>query len=87
MPQVSIEIRGEDLPAKILRRLGVSPRTVVRLSAEVNPEEDPPLSDDMDLQDFARVMAARMQARGLTMTDIAEDLGMSVDECRNILES
>ena len=87
MPQVSIEIRGEDLPAKMLRRLGVSPRTMVRLSAEVNPEEDPPLSEDMDIQDFARVMAARMQARGLTADGLAESLEMSEEERRNILEA
>jgi hypothetical protein len=86
MAQVSIDIKGEDLPAKMLRRLGVSPRSTVRLSAEVNPDEDPPLSEDMDIQDFSRIMAARMRARGLTADDIADSLEMSEAERRNILD-
>ncbi|MDK9719649.1 MAG: hypothetical protein OEL53_00545 [Rhodospirillales bacterium] len=87
MPQISIEVKGEDLPAKVLRRLGVSPRSTVRLSAEVNPNEDPPLSEDMDIQDFTRVMAVRMKARGLTADDIAESLEMSDEERHNLLEA
>ncbi len=87
MAQVSIDVRGEDLPAKVLRRLGVSPHAIVRLSAEVNPEEDPPLSEDMDIEDFARVMSARLRARGLSGDDIAETLEMSEVERRNILEA
>ena len=86
MAQISIDIKGEDLPAKMLRRLGVSPRSTVRLSAEINPDEDPPLSEDMDIQDFSRIMAARMRARGLTSDDIADSLEMSEAERRNILE-
>ncbi|MBF0304463.1 MAG: hypothetical protein HQL41_02265 [Alphaproteobacteria bacterium] len=51
----------------------------------VNPDEDPPLGEDMEIQDFARVMAARMRARGLTADDIAETLEMSEEERRNVL--
>lgn len=58
---------------------------MVRLSAEVNPTEDPPLSEDMDIQDFARIMSARLQARGLTADELADTLEMSEDERRNIL--
>lgn len=87
MAQVSIEIPAEKLPANVLRRLGVSSRGTVRLSAEVNPEEDPPLSEDMDIRDFARVMSARMEARGLGADKLAGILEMTEDERKNILEA
>ncbi|MEO5336019.1 MAG: hypothetical protein H7841_03850 [Magnetospirillum sp. WYHS-4] len=87
MAQVTIEIPAEELPARVLRRLGVSSRGVVRLSADVNPAEDPPLSDDMDLRDFARVMAARMEARGLAADKLAGILDMTGEERKNILEA
>ena len=85
MPQVRIEIKGEELPARVLRRLGVSPRATVFLSAEVNPADDPPLSEDMDVRDFARIIAARSQARGLTQEALASMLEMTDEERRNIL--
>jgi hypothetical protein len=87
MAQVRIEIKGEELPAKVLRRLGVSPQATVFLSAEAGSGVEPSLSEDMDIRDFSKIMAARLQARGLTDEAMTSLLDISDEERRNILGS